>query len=76
MGIGLFIIDVIYGLTDKPAPIFQKNEKADMNEHIRSLLAAKDGLQGRVNKLEKTEGRLKEELERSVLYCQESFMYT
>ena len=67
MGIGLFISDVSYGLTDEPALILQKNEKADMNEHIRSLLAAKDGLQGRVNKLEKTEGRLKEELERSVL---------
>ena len=34
---------------------FQKHEKADMNEHIRSLVAAKDHLQSRVTKLEKTE---------------------
>ena len=35
-----------------------------MNDHIKSLVAAKDHLQSRVTKLEKTEARLKEEVER------------
>ena len=35
-----------------------------MNDHIKSLVAAKDHLQSRVTKLEKTECRLKEEVER------------
>ena len=35
-----------------------------MSDHIRSLVAAKDHLQGKVTKLEKSEGRVKEEMER------------
>ena len=35
-----------------------------MNDHIRSLVAAKDHLQSKVNKLEKSDARVKEEVER------------
>lgn len=48
-----------------------KSEKQDLNDQIRSLTIAKDHLQGKVNKADKLEIRLREDIERALTQLKE-----